>query len=159
MREHLKEKLSKLHWMKEVISSVTSCLSNAKESGACDITDKHSYYNVVVIISLFLPQFFQPVDIIRSILHLSACSFHFLLYCSVNYIICGVCSYFIISSLPLWSSMCAAVFLIVIEHRCETDSFSIHCSFVIAFRPRGVYVLHGLSCQPSGRCSNTPRFP
>ena len=57
MKEHLKEKLSQLRWMKEVLSAVRSRLSNAKESGACDINDKHEsvtngygYYNIVVII-------------------------------------------------------------------------------------------------------------
>jgi len=57
MKEQLKEKLSHLHWMKEVLSAVSSCLSNAKESGACVITDKresvtngYGYYNIVVIV-------------------------------------------------------------------------------------------------------------
>ena len=56
MEEHLKEKLSQLYWMKEVLSAVSSSLSNAKESGKCDITDKcesitkgYEYYNIVVI--------------------------------------------------------------------------------------------------------------
>jgi hypothetical protein len=51
--------------MKEVLSAVSSSISNAKESGACDMTDKHEsitkgyeYYNIVVIVSLFIPHFF-----------------------------------------------------------------------------------------------------
>lgn len=95
--------------------------NNKRES----ITNGNEYYNIIVTVSLFLPHFFfQLVDIIRSVLNLSACSVQILLYFSVNYSICGIHRSLIISSFLLWSKMCAAVFVIVMEYSCETVTVS-----------------------------------
>lgn len=92
------------------------------------ITKGNEYYNIVVTVSLFLPHFFFQLVDIRSLLNLSACSLQFLLYFSVNYSICGIHRSLIISSFLLWSKMCAAIFVIVMEYRCETVTFS---SFIV----------------------------